>query len=77
MQKYHSDNNIPFNKGNKLIGSYFGTENLLYTPLLKWYLQQASITTEFHCAIQHRPDKGLEQFANEVSDAGILIKHMN
>ncbi len=38
MQKYHNENNILFNKGNKLIGSYFGKEILLYTPLLKWYL---------------------------------------
>jgi hypothetical protein len=67
MQKYHNENNIPFNKGNNIIGSYFGKEILLYTPLLKWYLQQGSITTKFHCAIKHTPDKG--QFANEVSDA--------
>ena len=40
MQNYHNENNIPFNKGKKLIGSYFGKEILLYTPLLKWYLQQ-------------------------------------
>ncbi len=40
MQNYHTENNIPFNKGKILIGSYFGKEILLYTPLLKWYLQQ-------------------------------------
>jgi hypothetical protein len=33
MQNYHNENNIPFNKGDKLIGSYFGKENLLYTRL--------------------------------------------
>ena len=40
MQKFHTDNNIKFVEGNKLIGSYFGKESLLYTPLLKWYLQK-------------------------------------
>ena len=40
MQNYHTENDIPLNKGKKLIGSYFGKEILLYTPLLKWYLQQ-------------------------------------
>ncbi len=31
MQKYHTENNVPFNKGNKLNGSYFGKENLLFS----------------------------------------------
>ncbi len=51
MQNYHNENNIPFNKGNKLTGSYFGKEILLYTPLLKWYLQQGLKITKFYCAI--------------------------
>ncbi len=52
MQNYHTENNIPFNKGNKLFGSYFGKEILSYTPLLKWYLQQELKITKFHCAIK-------------------------
>ena len=52
MQNYHNENDIPFNKGKKLIGSYFGKEILLYTPLLKWYLQQGLKITKFHCAIK-------------------------
>jgi hypothetical protein len=39
MTEYHKQNNITFVKSKKLIGSYFGKEILLYTPLLKWYLQ--------------------------------------
>jgi hypothetical protein len=35
MQTYHTENNIPFIKGNKLIDSFFGKEILLYTPLLE------------------------------------------
>ena len=45
MQNYHNENNIPFNKGNKLIGSYFGKEILLYTPLLKLSLIHISEPT--------------------------------
>ena len=40
MQNYHTQNNIKFMEGNKLIGSYFGKEILLYTTLLKWYIQK-------------------------------------
>ncbi len=69
MQNYHNENKTPFNKGNKLIGSYFGKEILLYTPLLKWYLQQGLKITKFHCAIKYTPEKSFQQFADEASDA--------
>ncbi len=39
MQNHHTENNISFNKGNDLIGVYFGKELLFYSPLSKWYLQ--------------------------------------
>ena len=32
MQNYHTQNNIKFMEGNKLIGSSFGKEILIYTP---------------------------------------------
>ncbi len=54
MQNYLNENNIPFNKGNKLISSYFVKENLLYCPIkfvIKWYLQPGLKITKFHCAI--------------------------
>jgi hypothetical protein len=69
MQNYHTENKIPFNKGNTFIGSFFGKDSLLYTPLLKWYLQQGLKITEFHCAIKFTPEKIFQQFADEVSDA--------
>ncbi len=33
MQNYHNENYIPFNKGKKLIGSYFGKDKVLNSPL--------------------------------------------
>jgi hypothetical protein len=69
MQNYHTQNNIPFNKGKKLIGSYFGKEILLYSPLLKWYLQHGLVITKFHCAIVYTPECAFKKFSDEVSDA--------
>jgi hypothetical protein len=69
MQNYHKEKNIPFNKGKKLIGSYFGKEIVLYSPLLKWYLEHGLIITKFHCAIKYIPEYAFKQFADEVSDA--------
>ena len=60
MQNYHTENDIKFNKGNKLIGSYFGKEIVLYSPLLKWYLQEGLIITKFHCAIKYTPERAFE-----------------
>ena len=40
MQNFHNENNIKYNQGNKLIGSYFGKEIVLYSPLSKWNLQE-------------------------------------
>ena len=56
MQQFHNENNIKFNKGNKLIGSYFGKGIVLYSPLLKWYLQEGLIITRFHCAIKYKAE---------------------
>ena len=69
MQNFHTENNIKFTKGNKLIGSYFGKDILLYSPLLKWYLQQGLVITKFHCAIKYNPECSFKTFADEVSDA--------
>ena len=64
-QKYIKKN-ITFTKSKKLIGSNFGKEITLYTPLLKWYLQQRLIITNFHMGIEYMPVKCFRKFADEV-----------
>ena len=80
MQNYHTENNIKFNKGNKLIGSYFGKEIVLYSPLLKWYLQEGLITTKFHLLSNIPQNVHLNnlQIKYQMQDVqGILIPLMN
>jgi len=69
MTEYHKQNNIIFVKSKKLIGSYFGKEILLYTPLLKWYIQHGLKITAFHVGIEYTSVKCFQKFADEVSDA--------
>ena len=69
MQNYHTQNNIKFMEGNKLIGSYFGKEILLYTPLLKWYIKKGLKITKFYNAIEYVGKESFKNFADEVSDA--------
>ena len=52
MQEYHKENNINF-----VIGSYFGKEITLYTPLLKRYLQHGLKITKFHVGVEYTSEK--------------------
>ena len=69
MQEYHKQNNISFVKSKKLIGSYFGKEILLYTPILKWYIKHGLKITKFHVGIEYTAATCFKKFADEVSDA--------
>ncbi len=53
MFNYCQNNNIPLHKSKKLIGSMFGEKILLYTLLLKWYLEHGLIITKFYEAIEY------------------------
>ena len=52
MADYCEQNAIPCKKSRKLIGSMKGEKILLYTPLLKWYLENG---LEFYKAITYTP----------------------
>ena len=72
MKEYHKENNITFVKSKEIIGSYFWKEILLYTTLLKWYLEHGLKITAFHVgidSIEYESVKCFQIFADEVSDA--------
>ncbi|GMF14286.1 unnamed protein product [Phytophthora lilii] len=56
-------------KSRKLIGSYFGKQILIYTPLLKWYLQHGMVITKTYSFIKANSHRPFESFMNQVSDA--------
>ena len=53
MFDYCTQNDIPVKKSRKLIGSMKGDKILLYTPLLKWYLEHGLEITKFYQAITY------------------------
>ncbi len=55
MADYCEQNNIPCKKSRNLIGSMKGEKILLYTPLLKWYLEHGLEITKFYKAITYTP----------------------
>jgi hypothetical protein len=53
----------------KLIGSMKGDKILLYTPLLKWYLENGLVINFFYQAISYTPKQCFKGIADEISDA--------
>ena len=52
-----------------LIGSYFGDQILLATPLLKWYLEQGLVVTDIQQIIEYKPVRCFNGFAEKVTAA--------
>ena len=56
-------------KSKKLIGSYFGKQILIYTPLLKWYISHGLIVTKTYSFIKAKSHKPFQSFTDKVSNA--------
>ena len=65
LRKQH-DNKLGDNK--KLVSMYSAKKILLYTPLLKWYLEHGLKVTEVHSMIQATPNALFKSFTEIVSD---------
>jgi len=53
----------------KLIGSYFGKQILIYTPLLKWYLEHGMVITKTYSFIKANAHKAFKPFMEAMSQA--------
>jgi hypothetical protein len=69
MYEYCVQNNIPLKKSRKLIGSMKGDKILLYTPLLKWYLEHGLEITKFYQAITYTPKTCFKGIADDIANA--------
>ncbi len=68
MTTHVNNHKIRINKGRKLIDSYYGEKILLFTPLLKWYIQHGLIITKIHECIKYTPNNCFKKFADKISD---------
>ena len=69
MREYAERNNVFKKPRRMLIGSYFGNEILLITPLVKWYLDHGLKVTKVYEFIEYYPSKCFEKFGLDVSEA--------
>ena len=47
-----------------IVNGWHGKKLLLFTPLLKWYLELGLVITEVYCVLQYQPSKCFEKFIN-------------
>jgi hypothetical protein len=69
MFDYNASKGNRAKPARKLIGSYFGEKILIYTPLLKWYLEHGMEITKMHSFIKASSHKAFAPFMEAVSDA--------
>ena len=69
MQQFVNDNKLTKNPKRGLIGSMFGDNILLTTPLLKWYLDHGLVVTKIYEVIEYTPNRCFQTFADNVSNA--------
>ena len=55
--------------GKKLLGTLEAYEILLYTPLLRWYIEHGLELQAVYTTIEYQPGKILAGFVDEVTDA--------
>mmetsp|Transcript_73982 Transcript_73982/g.197152 ORF Transcript_73982/g.197152 Transcript_73982/m.197152 type:complete len:217 (-) Transcript_73982:2436-3086(-) len=72
MYNYCKSNNIPLTKSKKLIGSMFGEKILLFSPLLKWYIQHGLQITKFYEAIQYDKEVCFKELGEQIADARVI-----
>jgi len=55
--------------GKKLLGTLEAYEILLYTPLLRWYIEHGLELQAVYTTIEYQPGKILAWFVDKVTDA--------
>ena len=68
MQEYLESQDRTFKDTRYLIGSMWGKNILLITPLLKWYLDHGLVVTKIHEVIEFSPKRCFEDFVDQISN---------
>ena len=67
MQEYAKQHNIQDVPRHLLIGSYFGKQIGLSTPLLKWYLAHGLVITNIYTIVEYVPNTAFNTFMTQVA----------
>ena len=68
MRSYLDSVGQTFQDTRYLIGSMWGKNILLITPLLKWYIDHGLVVTKIHQVIEFKPKRCFVGFVDQISD---------
>ena len=63
MEKFAKDNNLGEAPQRVPIGSYFGKEICLATPLIQWYLNHGLVITKICKVVEYTPKAAFKDFS--------------
>lgn len=69
METFAKDRKLLRNPARMLIGSYYGKEIMLTTPLVQWYLKHGLVITKIYEVVQYQPSHCFKDFGNAVTEA--------
>jgi hypothetical protein len=69
MKTYAERENILRSPRRCLVGSFYATDILLSTPLLKWYLEKGLEVSKVHLVLQYTPVACFKEFGDAVTEA--------
>ena len=69
MESYANEKKLLSQPRKTLVGSYFGKNMILITPLLQWYLQHGLVITDIQQVIEYQPQRCFKTFGETVSEA--------
>ena len=67
MREYVEENHLLTSPRRTLIASYFASNILLSTPLVRWYLEQGLVITRVHEIVEYFPHRCFLDFGNTVT----------
>ena len=67
MRGYLDSQDKTFKDTRYLIGSMWGKNILLITPLLKWYIEHGLVVTKVHEVIEFSPKRCFQEFVDQIS----------
>ncbi len=68
MRSYLESQGRTFKDTRYLIGSMWGKNILIITPLLKWYLDHGLLVTKIHQVVEFSPKRCFQGFVDQISD---------
>jgi hypothetical protein len=69
MKAYAEEKGVMNQKRKCLIGSMYGEQFMVISPLLKWYVEHGLRLTQIHQVVEYSPSASFQKFGDNISEA--------